>query len=342
MTGDKYISQRNQVVDLMKGVAILLMLVGHTGIPKEEFLYKFIYSFHMPLFFIIAGYYAKSGEETGMSFLQTLKKDFKRLMVPYIVTSIAIVLFTSLRAIVQQDISLVNERLEGLLYVTYDAGPIWFLMCLFLIRSFFRPIMKLGKWALPFSVVISGGALVIAHHYTQLPFCILTACAIMVFYAFGWYYKKYGMPMWFIAICVLCWPFAIYGPQIDLYYMKFAIYPLTVLGACGGTFVIYKVCENIVKFVNTDQNTYVRKRNRRRLPYVCMYVCMYAGVHSLVILCFHTFDMYCNYVTMSLYCFGITLPYWPTIFIRDGLVLLLSFLYVKFLRPIWNKKYCFR
>ncbi|MBM6961650.1 acyltransferase family protein, partial [Bacteroides caecigallinarum] len=44
---------RNTVIDIMKGIGIILMVVGHAGCPT--FLYNFIYTFHMPLFFMISG-----------------------------------------------------------------------------------------------------------------------------------------------------------------------------------------------------------------------------------------------------------------------------------------------
>ena len=295
MSDAQDISQRNQIVDLMKGLAILLMLVGHTGISTDGFLYKFIYSFHMPLFFIIAGYYAKSIEETKRSYSQTLWKDVKRLLVPYLLTAIAIILFKAIQTIIKHDISFVYERAIGLLYVTYDAGPIWFLVALFLMRIFFRPLMRLSRWALPISIVLSGLAIVIAHHLFQLPFCLLTAISLMVFYAIGWYYRRYGFPIWAIVLCLLCWPFVIYGPRIDLYYMRWGIYPLTVLGACGGTYAIFALCCGLYKVVN-KQHKYIGQNLLQR---TCNFI-RWAGINSLIILCFHTFDMYCCWITMLL------------------------------------------
>lgn len=45
--------QRIKWIDLTKGVAIFLMVCGHTGIPS--LISNWIWSFHMPLFFIISG-----------------------------------------------------------------------------------------------------------------------------------------------------------------------------------------------------------------------------------------------------------------------------------------------
>lgn len=44
---------RDYTISICKGIAIILMVVGHVEAP--ELLTNFIYTFHMPLFFIAAG-----------------------------------------------------------------------------------------------------------------------------------------------------------------------------------------------------------------------------------------------------------------------------------------------
>ena len=44
---------RKQWLDIAKGIAIILMVIGHTSIPNIAS--NFIYAFHMPLFFIASG-----------------------------------------------------------------------------------------------------------------------------------------------------------------------------------------------------------------------------------------------------------------------------------------------
>lgn len=46
---------RNSVISICKGIAIILMVIGHAEAP--ELITNFIYTFHMPLFFITAGYF---------------------------------------------------------------------------------------------------------------------------------------------------------------------------------------------------------------------------------------------------------------------------------------------
>lgn len=45
--------QRNRLVDAIRGVLILLVVVGHS---KVDILHDIIYLFHMPLFFILSGF----------------------------------------------------------------------------------------------------------------------------------------------------------------------------------------------------------------------------------------------------------------------------------------------
>lgn len=45
--------ERDNTVDILKGIAILLVVIGHFS-PVQQ-VENFIYSFHMPLFFFLSG-----------------------------------------------------------------------------------------------------------------------------------------------------------------------------------------------------------------------------------------------------------------------------------------------
>ena len=47
--------QQNTTISICKGIAIILMVMGHAEGPG--LLMNFIYLFHMPIFFITAGYF---------------------------------------------------------------------------------------------------------------------------------------------------------------------------------------------------------------------------------------------------------------------------------------------
>ncbi len=70
-------SHRLEYIDTLKGIGILLVLLGHvSGLPSA--LHDIIYSFHMPLFFVISGFLF-SGRPPVYSYV---KKKFFRLIVP--------------------------------------------------------------------------------------------------------------------------------------------------------------------------------------------------------------------------------------------------------------------
>ena len=48
-------TKRNTIIAIAKGIAIILVVAGHAEGP--EWLTNFIYEFHMPLFFMAAGFF---------------------------------------------------------------------------------------------------------------------------------------------------------------------------------------------------------------------------------------------------------------------------------------------
>lgn len=48
---------RNNVIDIMRAFAIIFVVIGHCS--NDSFLNRYIYLFHLPLFFLISGYLYK-------------------------------------------------------------------------------------------------------------------------------------------------------------------------------------------------------------------------------------------------------------------------------------------
>ena len=75
---------RNTVISISKGIAIILMVIAHAEAPS--WLCKFIFEFHMPLFFITAGYFF------SLKYLNDeatfVKKRVKGLYLPFVKWSV--------------------------------------------------------------------------------------------------------------------------------------------------------------------------------------------------------------------------------------------------------------
>lgn len=78
---------RKREIDIAKGIGIILVVLCHTLSPVMEeqemmsSIYKFVYTFHMPLFFFLAGCVSKVRNEEQ---LEQTKAKFNRLLIPYI------------------------------------------------------------------------------------------------------------------------------------------------------------------------------------------------------------------------------------------------------------------
>lgn len=80
---------RNNYISIAKAIGIILMVVGHSGCPSA--IGRFIYLFHMPLFFVCSGYFFReiTNKTSLMSFY---KKRIKGLYLPYLKWSLLFLL----------------------------------------------------------------------------------------------------------------------------------------------------------------------------------------------------------------------------------------------------------
>lgn len=84
--------QRNVAISVAKGIAIILMVVGHAEAP--ELVTNVIYTFHMPLFFITAGYFfSQSNAEHPWEFCG---RRFRGLYIPFLKWSLVFLLLHNL------------------------------------------------------------------------------------------------------------------------------------------------------------------------------------------------------------------------------------------------------
>lgn len=88
---------RNQLVDIMRGIAMLLVVLGHTMTgctvdSQKSFLFNIIWSLQMPLFILISGYVTKYScpISDGKGLWKYVKRRTGAYMLPWIVWSFAV------------------------------------------------------------------------------------------------------------------------------------------------------------------------------------------------------------------------------------------------------------
>ncbi len=138
---------RVHFIDIARIYGVILVYYGHiiesymkAGSAVAATQYKFIYSFHMPLFFILSGYIAKEYLATT-KFSIYLKRHLASRLVPYIFLSAILIVptFWTTDNTVGLNLPTVEGYVKGI-SVTLLAGfpyfniPTWFLICLFVVE----------------------------------------------------------------------------------------------------------------------------------------------------------------------------------------------------------------
>ena len=103
---------RDRSLDIIRGGCILLVVLGHIpGIPFE--LKKYIYSFHIPLFFFVSGYLFNFNKYSRFSYKEFINYKLKKYIIPYFrMGLICLVLFGIIFPLFLKD--LVNSILSNL------------------------------------------------------------------------------------------------------------------------------------------------------------------------------------------------------------------------------------
>jgi fucose 4-O-acetylase-like acetyltransferase len=201
--------QRDAFFDNAKYLAIVLVAVGHTWTPLRDdsraasALYMFVYTFHMPAFILIAGYFSRSFTARP----DQLRRLIAGIGVPYLVFEVAYILFSRLSTDADdpfQPVSLLDPY-----YVT------WFLIALFVWRLT-APIWRVVRWPLPVALAIAvvasvspplGADLNIQRVLQLLPFFVLGL--LLRREHFDWVRSRevrlLSVPVFLLALAVAYW-----------------------------------------------------------------------------------------------------------------------------------------
>lgn len=177
-------SKRIQWIDNLKGFSILLVLLGHSFISED--LYRFIYTFHMPLFFAISGYLFKNDSLENTK--EYVNKKAKSLLVPYAVFAVlSFPIGLILPNYMNGSVSIV-DGLSKLFYLKGSVGwniPLWFLSSLFFTETLFFILKKYKIENLVIMVLSIIFGYVIYKLNIVLPFGIHISIWALLFYAIG-------------------------------------------------------------------------------------------------------------------------------------------------------------
>lgn len=125
--------KRIEYIDIAKGIGMILVVIGHT-INGKTFPGTWIYSFHMPLFFILSG--LCFSEKKYPTFFPFLRKRVQTLLLPCIYFSLLITILSTLAK--------GTSTFTDLIYQNFP-GALWFVFTLFLAEITYYFIQKYSK-----------------------------------------------------------------------------------------------------------------------------------------------------------------------------------------------------
>ena len=190
--------KRNTIIDVMKGIGMLLVIIGHC-VYFGGFIHNWIFSFHMPLFFILSGLFFR---ESSLPIL--LKKKTKSLLFPYVIFFIIGLLITLLIPAWRNKLSFSGIAID--IYLgnpgIVNVSSVWFLVCLFVSMLLLHMVLQIKKLNKKLSYIILGVVVIFGFicgklqnivllnlPCQRLPLDIDTACVALLFIWAGYKFK---------------------------------------------------------------------------------------------------------------------------------------------------------
>lgn len=226
---------------MAKLIGLVLVCFCHIPMPEGNF-HIWVYSFHMPLFFIISGVFFSPDKFS-------IKKSTTQLLVPFVIFNIiACVITTIIGVLATGTISIPNITSNLILKSNYIIGPSWFLISLFILRIYCGLVLKyLSSFWLVSSAVLVMIIFIIT--YKSEFWSVLSVGSTVLglpFYLLGYYFKgifveEKRINKWWLPIAALGLSVpAIYNGQVGIHAHDFGqnIVLFIIFGLTGSLLII--------------------------------------------------------------------------------------------------------
>lgn len=293
-------SGRNGLIDCAKGLAIILMVAGHACTEGDAFahwLHDFIYTFHMPFFFIISGYLYNA--EKGKEPYGYVKSKFNSLYVKFIIYNVAFILLNNLFwkiGIINADYTFygsswhqytsseIGEKILKTLITfglpEWTALALWFLKDLFLVAIILMFLMRIsfvkeriGWFVLSCFVV---GCLLPAFTIPYLGVNVKRLACEFCLYGFGYMLKNKTVRL-SIPLVLFCVVLSLIAPFVfefvELQYVNGILSTgrFLILGLLGFMWFIW-ICERVYKRNISLLNVALKTVNQYAIPIMALHV----------------------------------------------------------------------
>ncbi len=259
-------------IDIAKAIAILCIVFGHSmnGTNKIETIsVAIIYTFHVPVFFLLSSITCRYSTDFK-SFKQNTLKAMKHLLVPaYLIYLVAIIYSIYLDPNKFYSFQFWKEYILGAVY--YTSIPVeymglqmpaifasWFFIALFLSRVIFDYLQMIIPKAMLFPIVLLTSCIGVAlgkHEIFILSFDI--ALAVLPFIYLGYIWKnleKHNISSLSkvigVVICFFIWiifSLFTYKDILNIVGRRYPLYPLCIIAALAGSYSIIVIAKQLEK-----------------------------------------------------------------------------------------------
>lgn len=246
------LTKRIIFIDVAKGIAILLMIIGHVleqGLKRNA-----IFSFHMPLYIITSGFFYKE---------KSLKKDIKNLIINLLIptTIILLIVFFINNVTYLGFVETCKEALKVITvcwshkskidYNFIGTGVLWFVYFLIGIRILFRLNKKVVEENDLFLFVIvlleTYIGFIVGIKGYWLPWSLDVTFSCMIFYYVGYIFNKYAIlekiceNYKILFIVFMIWILGIYYNPIEIAIRSYPNGLWSYITAISGAIIILKI-----------------------------------------------------------------------------------------------------
>jgi acyltransferase len=267
-------NKRVDWIDAAKGLGIILVVVGHTANPAG-LLNKIIFSFHMPLFFVVSGYLLNFARYDN-HFRRLLQSRFRSLLYPYFVSGLVFFViwlifqcpnpFTATPASAVGDVFHKNvlTYLYGIgqvnVYTPWSfiapVGPGWFIVTLFVTQLFFYLFLKVANAMRPMVsvllLVVPTALGIYMGKYIFLPWSIDIAATSVIFMFFGYSFRRghylERLKLWWFIVPLLIWIVCLEFSELSMNNRAYQRWPLAILGAVAASIVMLVFTKRVLRY----------------------------------------------------------------------------------------------
>lgn len=285
--------------DIAKCIAVLFIVIGHTGLiygpsvagGMPSGVVHFAFTFHLPVFFVASGYFFKPEQVLDGRFFS---KSWCTILLPYLVTCLFIVAgcvavaFFQGGSMRQAAVTWTGASLYGAgasspltLFPVERIGGIWFLLALLWAQIVVIVTARFPKpWLWVVGLFVLGWA---SARYVMLPWDIQPGlCAALYVYA-GTLARKRAIferdgraTAVIFALCLLVWAIYIGGPFGNMSFAEFVLPQglFDIVGSFCAVYVVFVGCR------------FFERRISARVSSILEFV----GRNTLVVFCLHIFE----------------------------------------------------